>query len=431
VQDLSTSRRDFLALSASSLVVPALTPSLAAAGAALGHQDPSTARVTLGLVGMGIRGRAMLRRSFLPNDGFHVAAVCDVDTTRREDAGRTVDEHHGSQGCGQYGDHRELVARDDIDAVVIATPDHWHALQILDAIRAGKDVYCEKPLTLTLREAQLVSSAARSAGTVFQTGSQQRTEFSHRFVTACEYVRNGRIGEVLTVHVGVGDPPRACDLGAEDLEPGLDWDRWLGPAPERPYNSTLSPRGVHGHYPRWRDYREYAGGGLADMGAHHLDIAQWGLGMDSTGPVRVEPPQSQSAKRGAALVYANGARLVHGGPSGATFIGTRGVIHVDRGRLSSTPDSILKEELPEQAERLPRHSSHASDWLESLRTRTQTMCSAETGARSAALCQLLNLAYRHRRELDWNPQAWRFENDPEANTWLDYERRAGFDLAGG
>ena len=264
----------------------------------------------------------------------------------------------------------------------------------------------------------------------FQTGSQQRTEFDQRFVRACELVRNGRIGRVLTVNVGVGDPPRACDLGAEELEPGLDWDRWLGPAPERAYHSVLSPRGVHGHYPRWRDYHEYAGGGLADMGAHHFDIAQWGLRMDESGPVRVEPPADPAANRGAAVVYSDGTRMTHGGPSGTTFIGTGGMIHVDRGRLSSVPGNLLEVELGEDDERLPRAASHADDWFQALRDRRRPTCDVEVGARSAAICHLLNLAYRHRRALDWDPAAWRFVDDDEANGWLDVKRRAGFELPG-
>ena len=387
-------------------------------------------RVALGVIGIGIRGRNLLRGAFLPNDGFQVLAVCDVDTTRREDGVRRVNEAYENTDCAGYLDHRELLARDDLDAVVIATPDHWHANQILDACHAQKDIYCEKPLTLTLREAQTVIGAVRAHGRIFQTGSQQRTEFGQRFVRAAEYVRNGRIGRVLNVNVGVGPAPRWCDLPAEELEPGLDWDRWLGPAPERPYNSVLSPRGVHGHYPQWRSYREYAGGSLADMGAHHFDIAQWALGADESGPVRVIPPSDPAAVKGAALEYADGVRLTHGGPSGATFIGTDGMIHVDRGRISSVPASILESELGEGDEHLPRRDGHAADWLTCLRDRTAPICDVEVGARSVAICHLMNIAYWHRRELAWDPASWRFVGDEEANGWLDYERRAGYELRG-
>jgi len=389
---------------------------------------PANEQVTLGIIGMGIRGRNMLRGAFLPNDGFRVLAVCDVDTTRRLDAKRMVDEHYGDEGCAVAGEHGEILARDDIDAVVIATPDHWHAHQILDACRAGKDIYCEKPLTLTLEEARLVIEAVRKHERVFQTGSQQRTEYGHDFVTACEHIRNGHIGRVLNVNVGVGDPPRWCDLPEEELEPGLDWSRWLGPAPQRPYHSDLSPRGVHGHYPSWRGYREYAGGYLADMGAHHFDIVQWALGADESGPVKVVPPEDPEALRGASLVYADGTRLTHGGPSGSTFVGVNGVLHVDRHRHASVPENVFEREFGEEDERLPRKANHATDWLECIRERRRPVCDVEVGARSVAICHLMNIAYWHRRELTWDPERWRFTGDEEANSWIDYERREGYEL---
>ena len=383
--------------------------------------------MTLGFIGMGIRARNLLRRAFLPKEGFRVLAVSDVDTTRREDTKQMVDEHYENSDCGAYVDYREVLSRDDIDAVVIATPDHWHAIQIIDACKAAKDVYCEKPLTLTLRESETVIQAVREHGCVFETGSQQRSEYGHKFVTACEYVRNGRIGRVLNVNVGVGESPRWCDLPGEEMEPGLDWDRWLGPAPKRTYNSELSPRGRHDHYPRWRAYREYSGGYLADMGAHHFDIAQWALKADESGPVRVVPPQDPEATRGAAVVYEDGVRLTHGGPSGTTFVGTGGMIHVDRDRLLSVPESVLEEELGEGDEALPRKAGHAADWLECIQSRERPICDVEVGARSVAVCQLMNVAYWYRREVSWDPSGWRF-GEGEANAWLDYERRAGYEL---
>jgi len=420
MQTPDPNRRHFLG-GAAALALPSVWPRRS-------RPHPPSERVTLGVVGTGIRGRNLLRGAFLSNAGFRVIAVCDVDATRREDTRSAVDEHYGEAGCAAYSDHRELLARGDVDAVVIATPDHWHAIQILDACIAGKDVYCEKPLTLTLHESAAVIVAARKSGCVFQTGSQQRTEYGHDFVTACEYVRNGRIGRVLDVDVGVGDSPSWCDLPAEELEPGLDWDAWLGPAPERPYHSDLGPRGVHGHYPRWRAYREYAGGYLADMGAHHFDIAQWALRADESGPVKVLPPLDREWRRGAALEYADGVRLTHGGPSGVTFIGTEGLIHVDRGRLSSVPESILSEPLGEHDARLPRKPGHAADWLECILSRGRPICDVEVGARSAAVCHLMNIAYWHGRELAWDPESWRFPGDAGANRWLDYERRPGFEL---
>lgn len=413
-------RRQFLA-AASAL---ALSPSLGARAARVRAND----RLQLGVIGIGIRGRNLMRRDFLANQGFQVRAVCDVDTQRREDGLARVHAAYENDDCVGYVDYRELLQREDIDAVVIATPDHWHTQQLIDACAAGKHVYCEKPLTLTLREAQLSMQVAQRYGTVFQTGSQQRTEFGQRFVRAAEYVRNGRIGRVLNVNVGVGPPSGWCDLPAEEPEEGLDWDRWLGPAPMRAYNSVLSPRGVHNHYPQWRRYREYAGGGMADMGAHHYDIVQWALRRDQSGPVRVLPPHDRELQRGASLVYDDGVVLTHGGPSGATFVGTEGVIHVDRGRLSSVPNNLLEAELGEEDERLPRRDGHAADWLAAVNEGTALTCGAEVGARSVAVCHLMNIAYWYGRELTWDPASWRFVDVEEANDWLDYERREGYEL---
>ncbi len=394
------------------------------------RQDaPGQAPVRLAVIGPGKRGMNLMRGAFL-RESFQVTAVCEVDANRLAAAKALADERQGGD-CFATVRHEEVLTRDDVDAVVIATPDHWHAHQILDAAAAGKHIYCEKPLTLTLREAQLVIPAVRQAGVVFQTGSEQRTGFGKKCVQAWELVRNGRIGQLLTVHVGVGEPNRACDLPAEELEPGLDWDRWLGGAPERPYNSVLSPRGVHSHYPRWRDYWEYAGGGLADMGAHHFDIALWGLARDGDGPVEVHPPTHPESRRGAYVVFDDGVRLVHGGPSGTTFIGTGGVIHVDRGRISSTPGNLLTDPLPEDAQLLPRRPSHAADWLQAIHGGEETTCPVEVGSGSVAICHLLNLAYRYRRSLSWDPAAWRFVGDDEANGWLDIERRTGYELPTG
>jgi predicted dehydrogenase len=416
----SISRRRFNAAAAGAMA----TPWLAAARPRIGWGE----EIRLGFIGMGAMNRFHLDR-FLGTPGVRVLAVCDVDTTRRESAREMVEDRAGAPGsCGAYNDHREVLDRADIDAVVIATPDHWHAAEVIDACRAGKDIYCEKPLSLTIHEAKAMTDAVRSAGRVFQTGSQQRTEFDGRFRRACELVRSGRIGRILTVHVGVGGPSRWCDLPEESPEPGLDWDRWLGPAPLRPYNSVLSPRGVHGHFPQWRAYREYSGGTLTDMGAHHFDIAQWALDMDHAGPLEARPAPDGSPDSGARLVYPGGVEVVHGGPSGVTFIGTGGLIQVDRDRLTSVPDGIVKEPPGENDARLPQWPDHHANWLECIRTRERPICDVEVGARSVTVCHLLNLVYWHGRGLKWDPSRWEFPGDVEANGWRDYERRKGYEL---
>ncbi len=416
----SPTRREFAAWTGAAAIAPSLRLPRG--------RIPANDKVQIAVIGMGIRGKNLLRNEFFGNEAFRVVAVCDVDQNRREHGKGFVDERQGDKDCAVHADHREVLARSDVDAVVIATPDHWHAIQALDACNAKKDIYCEKPLTRTLHEAERLIDAVRKTGVVFQTGSQQRTEFGHKFVTAAELIRNGRIGKVLTAHVGVGDPPIWCDLPEEAVEPGLDWDRWQGPAKERAYNEILSPRGVHTHYPMWRRYRDYCGGPLADMGAHHFDIVQWALGMDGSGPVGILPPAEEGARRGATLVYADGTRVVHGGPSGATFVGTGGMIHVDRGRISSVPDNLLKDPLPDDAELLPRQPNHGQDWLDAIRSRQRPICDVEVGARSCAVNLLLCEAYERREVVRWDPAAWRFVDDAAANARLVDDGRDGYRL---
>lgn len=393
------------------------------------------AKITLGFIGCGKRAFELLP-AFLGRDDCATLAVCDVDTTRREHCRKMVDERYaagikgGAPGCVVFNDYREMLARADIDAVVITTPDHWHANQIIDSAKAGKDIYCEKPLTLTLAEGKACIDAVRKHNRVFQTGSQQRTEYDGKFRKACEYVQSGRIGKVVSVNVGVTDPPIACDLPEEPMEAGLDWDRWLGPAPTRGYCSVLSPRGVHSHYPMWRKYWEYAGGLLADMGAHHFDIAQWGLEMDASGPYQITPPADAGAVVGARMMYGNGVQLFHGGPSGTTFVGTGGVIAVDRGRLHSVPEDVLKTPLEPTDRHLPAPADHITDWIDCIRSRERCICDVEIGARSAAVCQLANVVYRVRKPLLWDPESWGFigEHAAAGNALADYTRRAGYEL---
>lgn len=414
-------RRRFLAYSGAAL--PWIMPR-----SSRGRAVTANEQIGLGIIGMGIRARNMMTGYFLKDDRVRVLAVCDVDQSRREHYKQVVDKHYGNEDCSAYVDYSEILEREDIDAVVITTPDHWHATQAIHAAKAGKDIYCEKPLTHTLLESQLIIEAVRKYKRVFQTGSQQRSEYQHRFVKAVEYVRNGRIGKLLTVHVGVGDPPKGCQLSEEEMEPGLDWSRWLGPAAMRPYHSDLSPRGIHNHYPRWRAYWDYCGGYLADMGAHHFDIAQWALDADRSGPIALTPARDGDLTRGAVLQYANGVDVVHGGPNGVTFIGTKGSIQVDRGRLTSTPENLFETPIEEGEWRLPRNPSHPDDWIQCIHSRQAPICDEEVGARTAAVCQLVNLSYRLQRRLLWDPAQWRFKQDPTANNWLDYQRRDAFAL---
>ena len=207
------------------------------------------------------------------------------------------------------------------------------------------------------------------------------------------------------------------------MEPGLNWDLWLGPAPMRPYNSVLSPRGVHKHFPNWRNYREYSGGMMTDWGAHHFDIAQWGLGMDDSGPVEIIPPEDPKATRGVRYLYANGVEMIHGDSGGVLFIGTEGKILVNRGKFEATPAALGEEPLGDNAIRLYKSYSHTKDFLDCMRSRKKPICDVEIGCRSVTVCHLGNLAYWNHRHLHWDPVKEQFIGDKEANQWLDRPKR--------
>jgi predicted dehydrogenase len=425
-------RRAFLATTAfSTAAAPLLLPSRL--WAAEGDAQPN-ARITMGFIGTGTQGRHLLN-SFLPHPNTQVVAVCDVDTTRREHHKKKVEEFYSTKqdqsfkGCVAYNDFQELLARADIDAVVVATPDHWHAYNCVQAAKAKKDIYCEKPLSLTIHEARAMVNATRQNDRVFQTGSMQRS--SSEFHKACTLVRNGVIGEVKEIYVSVGGPSKWCDLPEEAREPGLDWDRWLGPAPMRPYNSVLSPRGVHSHFPNWRSYREYSGGGMTDWGAHHFDIAQWGLGMDESGPVEVLPPDGRDIKK-LTYKYANGIVMYHGGlagyPFGVVFVGAKGKVCVDRGKFKAEPEELGQTNLAELPIKLYKSNNHYKDFLDCVRSRKRPICDVEVGCRTVTVCHLGNLAYWNKRALKWDPKTERFAGDAEANQWLDCVKRGGLNV---
>ncbi len=425
-------RRHFVAASAAATVV---APTMLT-GVSLAQ---TSANQTLGVawIGAGKRGRTIIRSYFLKDKRFRVVGIAEPDKTRRDYNTAFINKVNGDNSCFSTADYRELLDRKGVDVAVIATPDHWHTIPAMHAALAGKHVFCEKPLTLNIKESQQIIEAQRKHNVTFQTGSQQRTEFGGKFIKAVEYVINGRLGKVDLALCGCGDPARPCDLPEEEMEPGLDWDQWLGPAPERPYHSILSPRGVHNHFPNWRHYEEYAGGILADFGAHFFDIGQWGLGKDRESPVRVVPPKEENAKRGCEMIYADGTKIVHApGPFATTFVGEeygnegkRKKIYVDRGKIRSEPASILEEPLTDSDKRLPNPGNHGGDFKDKIGTDKQPSADAEVGARSAALCHLANAGYDLKQDLAFDPEAWRFKDSEAANKKLDYaERRDGFEL---
>ncbi len=436
----SFNRRQFLktALIAGSAPLM-LRPRLFAADAAPSKQ------ITLGFIGVGKQGNNLLH-ACLPRADFRVLAVSDVDGTRRNHAKQMVDAEYAKvvkagayQGCAAYDDFRELLARPDIDAVVIATPDHWHALVAIAAANAGKDIYCEKPMAHTVREGRAMVNAVRANQRVFQTGSMQRSMAEFR--AACELIRNGVLGTVTQVDAAVGGPPVFCDLPEEKMEPGLDWNLWLGPAPERPYNPVLSPRGMPDHFPQWRKYREYGGGGVCDWGAHHFDIVQWAFGYDDSGPVEFFPAAAAAAQSGVRWRYPNGVEVTHQKGNGITFYGDQGKLYVNRGQfqlwlggqLKSGPmddySPLLKELLPANAVRLYHSTNQIADWVKCMKSRQHPICDVEIGQRSATVCNLANAAYFNGKGFKWNPQTEQFAQGTGDATWLTREYRAPWKLA--
>jgi predicted dehydrogenase len=405
-------------------------------------------KLSVGFIGQGVRGHYLLT-SFLSRDEVQVVAVCDVDTTRREHARTTVEEHYATNAgkkytCAAYNDFRELIARKDIDVVCIATSDHWHTIPTLAALAAGKDVFCEKPLTHTIHESIAILDAMKSGERVLQTGSMQRS--MKEFRIACELVLNGAIGKIERVECNFGGPPIPCDLPEERLEPGLDWNLWLGPAPMRPYNSVVSPRGIPKRLAQWRKYREYGGGGVTDWGAHQLDIAQWGLGMDGSGPVAALPPDSSAAQEGAKLVYANGVTVEHVKGFGVDFFGTDGRVRVNRGKFvfehqgktiasfesgEKSPTTSCEREvaiaektfLKDAKIKLYLSKDHLSDFIASIKARTKPIASEQVGARSAICCHLLNQAYLHRQKIEWDPAQLAFAGTTCDPKWMTKEYR--------
>ncbi len=424
---MTVSRRKFLKSTA------ALAPAIVSA-AAWGRtaQVAAVERISVAMIGCGKMANDYHIPELLGQPDVQLVAVCEVDRNRREHAKHRVEAAYSTdktdyKGCDAYVDFREIIARGDIDAVCIAAPDHWHAIPIIEACKAGKDVYCEKPLTLTIEEARRCVEAARKYERIVQTGSQQRSSVFGPFREAVEIIRSGRLGRIHRVTVGVGGPSVPCDLLEEEMEPDLAWDLWLGQAPLRAYNSILSPRGVHNHFPAWRNYREYSGGGHTDMGAHHYDIAQWALEMDESGPVEIIPPDDPEATMGVRYLYDNGVEMVHGGPSGCTFHGENGTLYIDRGRLTSDPEEIVKTPLGQDDVHLPQSPGHHRNWLDCIKSREAPVADVETGARTVSIIHLGNLAYWHHKTLKWNPQEWKF-SDAADNQLLDRDRRDPWQL---
>jgi len=430
-------RRAFLRRTATLATGAALAPAIIP-GTALGLDGaiPPSERINVGFIGMGKMAKGHLH-AFQGDTSVHILAICDVERGRREAAARRVNDGYAQRfgqgryaGCDDYNDYRDLCARGDIDAVVISTPNQWHALNAVEALRNGKDVYLEKPLTRTIEEAKVLARTVRQHGRILQVGSQQRSDNAFRL--ACELVRNGRIGEIQEVYVNVGGPPVECNLPEDPLPDGLDWDMWLGPAPWRPYSAVLCPPETFDGFPIWRNYRDYAAGGMDDFGAHHFDIAQWGLGTDHTGPVDITPPDGGEHTT-LTYRYANGIKMYHGGgfPRAAVeFVGTEGRIRVNRGQyLESDPVHIKDIPITPSEIHLYDSRNHKDNWLEAIRTRKEPICPVEVGKNTLNICLTGVIAYQLKRPLKWDPAKEEFVNDPEANRLLSRANRSPWQLA--
>jgi len=439
------SRRRFLQAASASVAAPFILPSnVWSAGVS------PNAKLRMGFIGTGKQMGGLLG-NFIRQDEVHVVAVCDVDTDRRTAAKARVDKEYGNSDCKAVNDFREITENKDIDAVCIAVPDHWHAFISISALKHGKDVYCEKPLTHNIHEALAVTAAARENKRVLQTGSMQRSMAEFR--VACELVRNGVIGKIKTIDTSFGDPAVPFNLPEETMQPGLDWDRWCGPGPFVHYNSILSPRGVHNHFPAWRMVREFGGGMICDWGAHHIDIAQWGLGMDENGPVEVVPPKDwESPKaRGAQLIYADGVVLTHVNGKGVTFYGTDGEISVNRGKfefarkdgkkfrfwdkdqdkgtsLAREYTLAEREYLGDAKVKLYKSKDQIQDFLACVKSREKPVCDVGIGASSAIACHLMNFAYYHGAHVKWNPTEHKFISGGD-DKWLSREYRGEWKVA--
>jgi predicted dehydrogenase len=370
--------------------------------------------------------------NFLSQPGAQVVAVCDVNARRREAVRQQVDTRYQSTGCKAYNDFRELLARTDIDAVLIASPDHWHVPHAVAAAEAGKDMYVEKPLMLSLSQGQALRSAVERHGRVFQYGTQQRSSWEFRF--ACELVRNGRIGELRRIKVGSPASRVSETLAPMPVPEWLDYDLWLGPAPWAPYSDNR----IVNNY--WWHHSDYALGFVAGWGIHHVDIAQWGNATDLTGPVEVEGtgvfPKDGFCNCATGwnvlMRYANGVVLDYTdegqNPHGIRFEGTEGWVHVARGILDAEPKSLLQTRLGPNDVRLYESKNHVGNLLDCIRSRARTVCPIDVTIRSDMICHLSDIAMRLGRKLRWDPDRERFVDDPEADRMLTRSMRAPWQM---
>ena len=382
-------------------------------------------QILVGIIGAGMQGRG-LQNAICNYPQLRLVSASDVERKKRQLLAKNAIKKYGQthptwniDSIKLYENYQDLIHEKNLNAVVISTPDHWHAKQALEAMELGLHVFCEKPISHTIDEGRKMADSAKKNNVVFQTGSMQRSWKHFRYVS--ELIRNGYLGEIKKVIVYVGNPPIPCDLPEEPTPETLNWDKWLGSAPTRPYNAILSPPVEVRVFPRWRWYEEYGGGIVADWGAHMFDIVQWSLGTDHTGPVKIIPPKDTKSNRGLKMYYESGIEMIHDNRKifddqhGIEFFGTEGKMTVSRSRLETEPKSIASMPIKDSDIRLYKSDDHVLDWINGMKTRSGVITDAEIGHRTATICQLVNIGYKLKQTLVWNPSKERFVGNAKAN----------------
>jgi len=436
------SRRGFLRTSAvvgAGLALPAVVPA-----SVFGAGAPSE-RIAVGCIGVGRMGNGDLGDALgLPQ--VQVVAVCDLDSKRVKMAQKRVESTYAKRspggeykGCATYGDFRELIARSDIDAVQISTPDHWHALPALEAARNGKDIFMQKPCSLTIQEGRVVSDTVRRYNRIFQIGSQQRSD--KRFRQACELVRNGRVGKLQRIIVGFGTDPGCGPQPTMPVPENLDYDMWLGPVPWAPYTEErVHPQNSLNDRPGWLRISDYGAGMITGWGSHHLDIAHWGMGTEYTGPIEIQgtaefPKDGLWDVHGTFHIeytYANGVTMICEDEkkvkNGVRFEGDKGWIFVTRGAINAEPKSLLQETIGAGETKLYVSNYHKGNFYECVKSRQETIAPVEVAHRSCSACLLGDIAMHLGRKLRWNPDKEQFVDDAAANRMLSRTMRAPWKL---
>ncbi len=433
----SISRRQFLTVAGAALSAPFILPS-----GLRGATAPSN-RINVGLIGCGRMAQGHLV-SLAYEKTVRIAALCDVDSRRLQAMAGSLRQWRPEEGKSvrQYRDYRALLADSSVDAVLIATPDHQHAIIAIEAALAGKDIYLEKPLTLTLAEGRILSDVVRTRKRILQVGSHQRS--LRQFARACELVRNGRIGKLRKIEVGIpADKPGGRKVPMK-VPTNLDYDRWLGPVQELPYiEDRVHPQKGYGR-PGWLTCEDFTCGMITGWGSHHIDIAHWGMGIVDSGPVEVSAKAAfltgglwnVHGEFEATLSYANGVKVHVGNKRtmGVRFEGETGWIYVNRDNtgslraLDASDRAILKKDPSEGEVHLVRKADHHGDWLDCIRTRQEPIAPVEVGHRSCSACLLTHIAMKTGRTLAWDPVRERFVGDEEADRMLSRPERSAYSI---